>query len=68
MEKTNESLGPIYPKRRKGCEQLHKGGTPIQCNATLQKFWEWYASDIFSNVERGNFAEYVVAVAVGIAE
>ena len=65
MEKTNESLGPIYPKRRKGCEQLHKGGTPLHCNAILQKFWEWYASEIFSNVERGNFAEYVVAVAVG---
>ena len=65
MEKTNDSLGRIYPKRRKGCDQLHKGGTPIHCNATLQNFWEWYASDIFSNVERGIFAEYIVAVGVG---
>lgn len=65
MKETKGSLERIYPRRRKGCEQLHKGGAPIYCNATLQNFWEWYASDIFSNVERGIFAEYIVAIAVG---
>ena len=52
MRETNESLGRFYHKRRKGCEQLHKSGAPIHCNTTLQKFWEWYTSEIFSNMER----------------
>ena len=39
MKETKGSLGRIYSKRRKGCEQLHKGGAPIHCNATLQNFW-----------------------------
>ena len=60
----NYSLGRIPPHRRKGSERLHSRGKFLDDDATLLNFWEWYASDIFNNTERGVFAEYIVALAV----
>lgn len=59
------SLGRIRPHRRSGDEYLHSAGELIHPDANLQNFWEWYGSDILSNTERGVFAEYIVAHAVG---
>ena len=36
--------------------------------STVQKYWQWAYSSLLGNTERGNFAEYLVAVALGIAD
>jgi len=35
--------------------------------ATIQDYWQWAYSSLLGNTERGNYAEYLVAVALGIA-
>jgi len=35
-------------------------------NAKVQEYWSWAHSNILENTERGAFAEYLVAVALGI--
>ena len=31
----------------------------------MTDYWVWAFSDLVGNIERGNFAEYIVAMAVG---
>ena len=35
--------------------------------STIQEYWQWAYSSLLGNTERGNYAEYLVAVALGIA-
>lgn len=54
----------IKLERRTGSECLvNANNVPI---STLQDFWSWAYSDLISNTERGVFAEYLVACALGI--
>lgn len=36
--------------------------------STVREYWQWAYSSLLGNTERGNFAEYLVAVALGIAD
>ena len=36
--------------------------------STIQEYWQWAYSSLLGNTERGNYAEYLVAVALGIAD
>lgn len=45
------------------------GTEPIsQASTTVQDFWAWAYSDILSNCNRSVFAEYLVAVALGLTD
>src|SRR5213596_2396370 len=50
--------------RRTGEEEFHENRVPI--DATLLGYWQWSASDLLGNTERGRIAEYIVATAVGV--
>ena len=54
-------LGQIFPQLLTGNERLPAG-------ATLLNFWQWMGSDLVSNALRGTFAEYLVSLAVGVAD
>ena len=54
-------LGQIFPQRLAGNECLPSG-------ATVLNFWQWMGSDLVSNALRGTFAEYLVSLAVGVAD
>lgn len=56
------SLGRIPPKQRTGHELIHHDGKAI--GASLLNYWRWYASDLIGNTKRGDFAEFLVALAV----
>ena len=64
----NESLRRILPNRLIGDEPLHSGGNPIRSEETVLNFWQWSASDLIDNTQRGALAEYIVALAVGAAD
>ena len=64
----NESLRRIPPNRLTGDEPLHSGGNPIRSEETVLNFWQWSASDLIDNTQRGALAEYLVALAVGAAD
>ena len=51
-----------------GDEPLHSGGNPIRSGETVLNFWQWSASDLIDNTQRGALAEYIVALAVGTAD
>ena len=36
--------------------------------STIHEYWRWAYSSLLGNTERGNFAEYLVAVALGVAD
>ena len=36
--------------------------------STIEEYWQWAYSSLLGNTERGNYAEYLVAVALGIAD
>ncbi len=55
------SLSQIALRRFRGDEPIGESGKIVT------DFWRW-SSDLFENVQRGIFAEYVVATALGIAE
>ncbi len=57
-----QSLNPI---RRLGTESIIDDRGNLV--STLLDYWQWAYSDLLGNVERGNFAEYLVAVALGVA-
>jgi len=57
------NLGRIAATRRSATEPLHHNGTPTE--VSVRDFWEWSASDLVSNTQRGVLAEYIVALAVG---
>ncbi|MDE2706087.1 MAG: hypothetical protein OXI35_13540 [Gemmatimonadota bacterium] len=61
----NESLRRIPPGRLTGDEPLHSGGNPIRSEDTVLNFWQWSASNLIDNTQRGALAEYIVALAIG---
>lgn len=48
-----------------GNEQLYFDNRKHE--ATVLNFWKWSASDLLSNATRGRFAEFIVALALGIS-
>ena len=36
--------------------------------STIHEYWQWAYSSVLGNTERGHFAEYLVAVALGVAD
>lgn len=36
--------------------------------STIHEYWQWAYSSLLGNTERGHFAEYLVAVALGVAD
>lgn len=64
----NDSLRHIPPNRLTGDEPLHSGAKPIRSEETVLNFWQWSASDLIDNTQRGALAEYIVALAVGAAD
>ena len=59
------SLDRIHPVRRTGLEVIHRNGHPV--GESVLDFWKWAGSDLVGNTFRGWFAEYLVALALGIA-
>lgn len=58
-------LPRLDPPRKGGDEQFHLAGNSRTFD--LLSFWQWSASDLVSNAQRGVLAEYLVAQAVGAA-
>nr|MDD6335634.1 hypothetical protein [bacterium] len=56
----------IQPKMLTGTEHIvdENGNTVSDVNS----YWRWAYSNIFDNAERGAFAEYLVACALGISD
>ncbi|MBE6106020.1 hypothetical protein [Anaerovibrio lipolyticus] len=58
----------------KALDEDRKTGQECICDghgvkiSTVQEYWQWAYSSLLSNTERGNFAEYLVAVALGVAD
>ena len=65
---TDPALNYPYfePRRRNGPEAILRGNGD-KC-ATLADYWAWSSSDLISNIERGVFAEFLVALALGKAD
>lgn len=61
------TLDKIPLERRVGNEQLMIGCEPMSEGTTLLNFWQWMGSDLMSNILRGTFGEWLVALAVGAA-
>ncbi len=59
-------LGPIDRLRRSGEERFRHGAVPL--DADVLSFWQWGASDLVVNTLRGVLAEYIVALALGVAD
>jgi hypothetical protein len=58
---------PYIPLVRKtGDEVFRRNGQEL--GFKLLNFWQWSASDLIGNAERGILAEYIVANALGIAD
>ncbi len=62
-ETPNLSHLPII--RKTGSEVFHRSGADV--SFTLLDFWQWVASDLIGNAERGVLAEFIVANALGIS-
>ena len=67
MHQEDMNLSKVLVEDRKtGQEGIFDGqGKTV---ATIQEYWQWAYSPLLGNTERGNFAEYLVAVALGIAD
>ncbi len=56
----------LLENRKTGSECiLDEAGKSV---STIQEYWQWAYSSLLGNTERGNFAEYLVAAALGIAD
>ncbi len=49
-----------------GDEPLHDNARPL--GPTLLDFWRWSTSDLVSNATRGKLAEFITAMALGVAD
>ena len=58
----NEWESAIETNRKTGAEEI----LGVTSKNTLLNFWQWAYSDIIGNTERGNLAEYLVALACNI--
>lgn len=54
---------PIKATRKSGAEPIRSGSVAL--GPTLLDFWRWSASDLVDNTQRGVFAEFLVAMAIG---
>src|SRR5262245_2041405 len=61
-----DSLGKLQLLRKTGMEQFYVSESPLP--TTVLDFWGWAFSDMIDNTTRGVLAEYIVALALGIAE
>lgn len=59
------SYGRIEVLRRTGAEKFKLNGQAL--SETQLEFWQWAASDMVANTMRGVLAEYIVALALGVA-
>lgn len=69
LEKTvveKQSLQRIIPSRKFGNERFVAEGQKL--DVELNNFWQWSSSDILNNTLRGTLAEYIIALALGIAD
>lgn len=67
MSQEEMNLSKVLTEDRKTGQEVifdEQGNTV----STVQKYWQWAYSSLLGNTERGNFAEYLVAVALGIAD
>lgn len=55
-------LDEIKPNKLNGSEKIVNN----QIKRTLLDYWQWAYSDLIGNTERGNFAEYLVAMSCGV--
>jgi hypothetical protein len=66
MAEDNNGLPYIPIVRKAGDEVFRRNG--LMLGIKLLDFWQWSASDLIGNAERGILAEYIVATALGIAD
>lgn len=66
MTEENINLPYISIVRKTGEEVFRRNGQNL--GIKLLNFWQWLASDLIGNAERGILAEYIVASALGIAD
>lgn len=59
-----EQFEALKVVRRTGQERLRIGTAPTEFS--LLDFWRWSCSDLVNNTLRGQFAEYIVACAMGL--
>ncbi|MBT2467709.1 hypothetical protein J7E97_07455 [Streptomyces sp. ISL-66] len=59
-----QALGAVPPRRRTGDEPVHLDGA---AHGNLLGFWAWAYSGLVGNTLRGALAEYIVALALGVA-
>lgn len=57
------SLDRLVATRKTGAEPLRRGSSSL--GPTLLDFWRWSVSDLVDNTQRGVFAEFLVATAIG---
>jgi len=57
------ALDPIDTSRKSGDEPFHRNGEPHEFE--ILDFWQWSASNLLNNTQRGVLAEYLVAEATG---
>jgi hypothetical protein len=60
------SLGPIEVGKLEGNEIIHSDGNGL--GVKVQDFWKWAFSDLLNNTNRGLFAEFLVAYALGLTD
>jgi hypothetical protein len=53
-------------RRKSGEEAFHEQGVSLDLN--ILSYWQWSASDLLGNTERGRLAEYIVAMALDVAD
>lgn len=61
-----EALAAVQLRRRSGNENFHENDVSV--GKDLMSYWQWSASDLLSNTERGRLAEYIVAIALDVAD
>jgi hypothetical protein len=61
----SKELVALPLQRRSGDEEFHEDRVAVGKN--LSSYWQWSASDLLGNTERGRLAEYVVAIALDVA-
>ena len=67
MSNDESSLGKVLVEEIKTGQECICDGSG-KTISTVQKYWQWAYSSLIGNTERGHFAEYLVAVALGIAD
>ena len=56
-------LDPVDASRKSGDEPFHRNGEPHEFE--ILDFWQWSASNLLNNTQRGILAEHLVAEATG---